>query len=48
MVRWLGSWIGIESIDPSLPVPLQRLTVRTAARTLAWRGTTRGLKTSSS
>ena len=43
MVRWLGSWIGSDSIDPSLPVELQRRTVRTAARTLAWRGTRRGL-----
>lgn len=43
MVRWLGSWIGTDAIDPSLPVDLQRRTVVTAARTLAWRGTRRGL-----
>ncbi|MCU1593827.1 MAG: phage tail protein [Frankiales bacterium] len=43
MVRWLGSWIGTDTIDPTLPVELQRRTVRTAARTLAWRGTRRGL-----
>jgi phage tail-like protein len=44
MVRWLGSWIGEDSIDPALPVDLQRTSVRTAARTLAWRGTRRGLE----
>jgi phage tail-like protein len=43
MVRWLGSWIGADAIDPGLPVDLQRRRVRTAARTLAWRGTRRGL-----
>lgn len=43
MVRWLGSWIGADAVDPALPVGLQRVTVRTAARTLAWRGTRRGL-----
>lgn len=44
MVRWLGSWIGIESIDPSLPDELQRRIVRSAAETLAWRGTALGLR----
>lgn len=43
MVRLLGSWIGTDAIDPALPVDLQRRTVLTAARTLAWRGTKRGL-----
>lgn len=43
MVRWLASWIGSDAIDPTLPVDLQRRRVRTAARTLAWRGTRRGL-----
>jgi phage tail-like protein len=44
VVRWLGSWIGIDDIDPALPVELQRRTVATAAQTLAWRGTARGLQ----
>lgn len=43
MVRWLGSWIGIESIDASLPDDLQRRIVASSARTLAWRGTAAGL-----
>ena len=43
MVRWLGSWIGSDAVDPSLPHELQRRIVRSAAHTLAWRGTRRGL-----
>jgi phage tail-like protein len=43
MVRWLGTWIGTDAIDPAQPVELQRRRVRTAARTLTWRGTRRGL-----
>jgi hypothetical protein len=43
MVRWLGSWIGSESIDASLPDELQRRIVTSAAQTLAWRGTRAGL-----
>jgi phage tail-like protein len=45
MVRFLGSWIGVHSIDPSLPVELQRAVVRGAADALTWRGTRRGLLT---
>jgi phage tail-like protein len=44
MVRWLGSWIGTEAIDPSLPDELQRRIVAGAAATLTWRGTATGLK----
>lgn len=44
MVRWLGSWIGVESIDAGLPVARQREIVRASARTLAVRGTARGLR----
>jgi phage tail-like protein len=44
MVRWLGSWIGTESIDPSLPDELQRRVVAGAAATLTWRGTASGLR----
>ena len=43
MLRWMGSWIGLNSIDPQLPADLQRLIVRSSARTLAWRGTKAGL-----
>lgn len=43
LVRWLGSWIGVESIDPSLPEELQRRIVASSAGTLAWRGTPAGL-----
>ena len=43
MVRWLGSWIGIDNIDSSLPVDLQRRIVEESAQILAWRGTRRGL-----
>jgi phage tail-like protein len=38
MVRWLGSWIGGGTIDPSLPHELQRRIVSSAAHTLTWRG----------
>jgi phage tail-like protein len=43
-VRWLGSWIGINGIDAELPDELQRRIVESAADTLVWRGTTRGLR----
>ncbi len=43
VVRWLGSWIGIESIDSSLDVGIQRRIVRETGPILAWRGTKRGL-----
>jgi phage tail-like protein len=43
MVRFLGSWIGVHAIDPSLPLPLQRRVVQGAAQALTWRGTRRGL-----
>ena len=44
MVRWLGSWIGVEGIDASLPDELQRRIVESSADTLVWRGTVRGLQ----
>jgi phage tail-like protein len=44
MVRWLGSWIGIDAIDPSLPVDLQRRIVTSSSQTLTWRGTAHGLR----
>ena len=43
MVRWLGSWIGLDAIDLQLPSELQRLVVRSSGRTLALRGTKAGL-----
>jgi phage tail-like protein len=43
MVRWLGSWIGVSTIDDSLPEQLQRRIVGGAAQTLTWRGTAHGL-----
>lgn len=44
LVRWLGSWLAVSSIDASLPEELQRRYVRQAGQTLAWRGTRRGLE----
>ncbi|MGX7681843.1 phage tail protein [Jatrophihabitans sp. DSM 45814] len=44
MVRWLGSWIGLTSLDPSLPEELQRRIVDGSAQTLTWRGTVVGLR----
>jgi phage tail-like protein len=44
LVRWLGSWIGVEGIDEELPDELQRRIVESSADTLAWRGTARGLQ----
>ncbi len=45
MVRWLASWIGLRPLDESLPEELQRRIVASAARTIAWRGTSYGLRT---
>ena len=44
IVRWLGTWLGVSSIDASLPHKLQRRIVRESGRILAWRGTRRGLE----
>jgi len=44
MVRWLGSWIGVENIDAALPDDLQRRIVESCADTLVVRGTARGLQ----
>jgi phage tail-like protein len=44
IVRWLGAWLGIDSIDSSLPHELQRRIVIETGRFLAWRGTRRGLQ----
>lgn len=42
-VRWLGTWLGV-TVDPALPEDRQRALVRTAGRTLRWRGTRWGLE----
>lgn len=43
MLPYLASWIDSRIIDESLPEELQRTLLRSSARTLAWRGTRRGL-----
>ncbi|MEI5671627.1 MULTISPECIES: phage tail protein [unclassified Nocardioides] len=43
-IAWLGSWIGVDSLDNSMPVALRRRIVATAAHTLATRGTVDGLR----
>lgn len=43
-IAWLGSWIGVDSLDNSMPSALRRRIVATAARTLAIRGTVGGLR----
>ncbi len=43
LVRYLGSWLGVTAIDPSLSEEIQRRVVRQAGRSLSWRGTHRGL-----
>jgi phage tail-like protein len=40
---WLGSWIGISTLDPAMPEDQQRRIVRGAAATMMWRGTAYGL-----
>jgi phage tail-like protein len=44
LLRWLGSWIGVDSIDDSLDVEVKRRIVAGAATTLTWRGTVHGLR----
>ena len=44
MVRYMGSWLGARSIDPSLDDATQRRIVREHGRMLPWRGTVRGLR----
>jgi|HigsolmetaAR201D_1030396.scaffolds.fasta_scaffold17426_2 phage tail-like protein len=44
MVRALGSWVGLDWIDPSLPEDLQRRIVRRYFGLLRWRGTKRGMR----
>jgi len=44
MLQLLAGWIGVDAVDESLPEQLQRLIVRSSARSLAHRGTVRGLR----
>lgn len=44
MLQALAGWIGVDSVDASLPEDLQRLIVRSSARSLARRGTVDGLR----
>lgn len=44
MVRWIGTWLGIDSVDPSMPDERQRRLVRGMGRLAPWRGTARGLQ----
>lgn len=44
VVRWLGSWLGMETVDPTMPVDRQRALVRIAGRGLGRRGTATGLR----
>lgn len=44
MVRAMGSWCGLDWVDPSLPDATQRAMVGTYSRNLMWRGTNRGLR----
>ena len=43
MVRTVGTWLGVDWIDPSLPDHLQRRIVREYSAGLLWRGTKAGL-----
>lgn len=44
MLEALAGWIGVDSVDASLAEDLQRLIVRSSARSLARRGTADGLR----
>ena len=44
LVRTIGSWMGVDWIDPSLPDHLQRRIVREYSAGLLWRGTKSGLE----
>jgi phage tail-like protein len=43
LLPWLGSWLGTTVIDASLDIDTQRRLVVASGRTMAWRGTRRGL-----
>lgn len=43
MLRFIGRWLGIESLDAATPLPVQRRMVAEMGRLIGWRGTRRGL-----
>jgi len=43
LVRAIGSWVGLDWVDPSLPDMAQRDLVRGYSAGLQWRGTRKGL-----
>lgn len=43
MVRWLGSWLAIDLLDPETPERLQREWVGRMGELLWWRGTRKGV-----
>jgi phage tail-like protein len=44
MISHLASWIGVDTIDASLPEALQRVILASSAKALAHRGTVSGLR----
>lgn len=44
MVRYLGSWVGLDWVDPSLSIREQRELVGRYSHELMWRGTNRGMQ----
>jgi phage tail-like protein len=44
MISQLASWIGVDTIDQSLPEALQRVILASSSKALAHRGTVQGLK----
>ncbi len=44
MVRYLGSWVGLDWVDPSLTIRDQRELVRRYSKDLMWRGTNSGMR----
>jgi phage tail-like protein len=44
MISHLASWIGVDTIDKSLPEQLQRVILASSAKALAHRGTVQGLR----
>lgn len=43
MLPYMASWLGVRSLDPSLPESLKRRILAESGDILAWRGTRRGL-----
>ncbi len=44
MVRYLGSWVALDWVDPTLAQRSQREIVRSYCKDLMWRGTRRGFQ----